>query len=1024
MQLAGQPTDFTFHGLSVEDGLSASSQYRVTLDSRQLIWISTDNGLLRFDGHQVYAYRNSPDEPRGLPENELTSRCFEDAAGNLWFSTRGALVRYRYETDDFDIFKAPRQGGDYSLFHLDKKGQCWLQIKSGSHNGLWIFNPQRKSFTPGPAIPSGDCYAHTDNNGEVIGILSVAIAEDTGLRYLDLSDESTLSISFDRLEDGSPRRYFSPTSGCSITEDGAVWTGVYNGLGHFSLEDPEAFVVERRGDGVDRDFGFVRDIVEYDDRYLIVAADRGVLFFDKRQRKFVSQLRNGMERPHAFAVREPNTIYLDAQRTLWVGGGNGQLAFAKMGKAKFGVIPQMIGHSVVTLARDSQGRMWGATVENGVFILESDGQLKSHEREMDNVYYPNEPYPVPPINRFLSGADKGWWGNLENQFVRWDEARELFVFRENYLFEDTTMLLPKIRGRLQRANGETLVSFGNDIFLLDLREESIDTTAWYALDHLELSQIVFLGEDGSGNLFVGDETGRLVVLREGETGLVLLADEAVVGHCYALAPDPGRKRVWLATDKGLGQINTSDWAYSLLGGEADQLPQEPYCGLVMDAAGWLWLPGSNGLIRYAPDDNHFHRFGTADGLLSPVFSPYATQYDPSSNRIWLGGQNGLNVFCPDSIALSDFRPAIYFSNFLVNDLPDEKSRDPNRDPALKFAYRENTLSFEFVALDYGDPSANEFYYQLEGYDDVRVAAGDNNFVRYPNLPPGQYVFKVWATNADGIIHDVPRVVALRVIPPFTRTIWFYLLCVLFTSALIYGVFQYRLEQALKVERLRVKISSDLHDDVGGMLSGLAMQSELLEIDLPDDPGPALSRISDISRQAMSRMRDTVWAIDARKDRVENLLDRIREHAAETLDARGIGYVIQTNGLDPKVELATDVRQNLYLICKEAITNVAKHSNGDRVMIKLSNLPEDETFAMLIQDNGQVATKDYVTSGLGRSNMEMRARAIGAKLELFAGPEGFQVKLTRPSLKRRMGAGRLYSFWRRFYRPNSFSRPKV
>jgi signal transduction histidine kinase len=211
---------------------------------------------------------------------------------------------------------------------------------------------------------------------------------------------------------------------------------------------------------------------------------------------------------------------------------------------------------------------------------------------------------------------------------------------------------------------------------------------------------------------------------------------------------------------------------------------------------------------------------------------------------------------------------------------------------------------------------------------------------------------------------------------------------------MYAVFQYRLEQALKVERLRVKISSDLHDDVGGMLSGLAMQTELLELTANEDTKPKLARVAEMSRSAMSRMRDTVWAIDARKDTLADLIDRMREHAEETLAPRNIQYSINTSSLELKRSLTTDVRQSLYLIYKEAITNVAKHSSGDTVNIDLGE--RQGKLEMSIHDNGDVQQKAYKTTGAGQSNMRMRAASIGAEL-LVDTTKGFRIQLRHTAL---------------------------
>jgi len=309
---------------------------------------------------------------------------------------------------------------------------------------------------------------------------------------------------------------------------------------------------------------------------------------------------------------------------------------------------------------------------------------------------------------------------------------------------------------------------------------------------------------------------------------------------------------------------------------------------------------------------------------------------------------------------------------------------------LDLAYSNNTLSFEFVALEFSDPQNNQLQYILENHEDDWVDAQKNGFARYSNVPAGNYVFKVRSSNSDGIWNEVPATINIKIRKPWWQTWWFYALCLLAISSVIYGVVWYRLQQALKMERMRVKISSDLHDDVGSILAGLTMQTEILAITANEERQTKLNRVSEMSRNAMSRMRDTVWAIDARKDKLKNLLDRVREHAIEALELKNIQFDLNTEGISTDKKMSSQVRQNLYLICKEAITNTAKHSNGDRMEIMFASFGRNGIL-LTIHDNGEIDSNKMKTSGLGLSNIRMRAEEIGAGLEINT-DNGFSIQL--------------------------------
>ncbi len=199
------------------------------------------------------------------------------------------------------------------------------------------------------------------------------------------------------------------------------------------------------------------------------------------------------------------------------------------------------------------------------------------------------------------------------------------------------------------------------------------------------------------------------------------------------------------------------------------------------------------------------------------------------------------------------------------------------------------------------------------------------------------------------------------------------------------------EKQIAVDHLRKNISSDLHDDVGTMLSGLSMQAQVLAFNATDEDKESLNQISEISSNALDTMRDTVWAIDSRQDKFENLLDRMRNFAENSLFNSEVDYNISTEGLEKEEKVLPNIRQQLYLIYKEAITNVIKHSKASYVDVSLVKSPKD--IRLIIKDNG-VGVTSTKHSGLGLSNMEMRAKRLGGSL-LLTNDNGLKITVVVP-----------------------------
>jgi signal transduction histidine kinase/ligand-binding sensor domain-containing protein len=764
---------------------------------------------------------------------------------------------------------------------------------------------------------------------------------------------------------------------------------VYNGLGVFYPKNQVDWVETDRLPGLPEDLGWMYGIVPLDDQRLLVSCSSGLAVFDRKKRHFTQLLAPAPDDPFGLTTSTYEELFKDASGNIWMERHGQGVSFASLQKHKFFSPPEVARASVSALYEDRRGSIWCSTKDNGTYVLDKEKGLFQRHSKLDIQEEPDRAFDLLEMAAFIDDQSGNLWGTSENHFCFWDEKKGAFSFREAYFLGVPNTSTDRLNIVCLLQNGDILAAKGKDIFQLLTSPEKVSLAPWHDLFSHDLQIITAIFQDKKGRIYLSDQTERLLVFNETAGGVQRLAELKNTGVCNGFL-EMGDTLVYTATSKGLLKIETKNWRYRLLDEKADGLQNETFYKVLVDKKGLLWLSGTNGLVRYDPLRKRFHRFGKADGLASKGANPNAFMMS-STGEFWLGGKNGLNVFKPEDVQLMTNSPPVRITEILVNDtLFTQKNK--GEATSLDLDYRRNTLSFRFAALDFSDPGSNEFYYRLQGFEDDWVYNGTQGFVRYPNLPPGDYVLEVKATNSDGILGENIHRLAIHIRPPFWRTWWFYLLCAMFVSGLIWGWMQYRLQQAVKMERLRVKISSDLHDEVGTLLSGLAMQTEVLELTARTEDKSKLHRIAELSRSAMLSMRDTVWAIDARKDKFENLLDRMREHAEETLTPRNFRFDIAVEGLDLKKSLPVDVRQNLYLIYKEAVTNIAKHSNGDAVEVRLARTGDG--FEMRISDNGKVEEKAYKTTGLGLSNMQLRAERLGGVLEVDK-TDGYSVLLKMP-----------------------------
>jgi signal transduction histidine kinase len=256
-------------------------------------------------------------------------------------------------------------------------------------------------------------------------------------------------------------------------------------------------------------------------------------------------------------------------------------------------------------------------------------------------------------------------------------------------------------------------------------------------------------------------------------------------------------------------------------------------------------------------------------------------------------------------------------------------------------------------------------------------------VEYASLRPGKYTFKVRAAMLGAETETGEEATLIfRILPAFYQTFWFYLLiaCVIF--ALVYTFYKYRLRHALKVERMRARIASDLHDDIGSTLSSISMLSEMAKNqDKEEILTKALGRIGENSRDMLNSMDDIIWSVNPQNDSIHSLFVRLREFAIPICEAKNITLNMDVEEDVNSMKLEMDERRSIYLIVKEAINNAAKHSECESLVVTFVN---NYHLEISIKDDGCGFDTTLSTARNGLANMKRRAKQIGAELNIKSG----------------------------------------
>lgn len=406
----------------------------------------------------------------------------------------------------------------------------------------------------------------------------------------------------------------------------------------------------------------------------------------------------------------------------------------------------------------------------------------------------------------------------------------------------------------------------------------------------------------------------------------------------------------------------------------------------------VWFATCNGIYSYQHRLNKWHYYNTSNGLLNAEI--FNIGVDAKNKIIWTLSAQGITKLQINA-AENKVLPLINITGIHVLGKPDSVallSKLP-----VRYQYSQNSLGFSFAGASFIDEKQMRYKYMLEGYDKEWSQPAMFNSVNYASLPAGYYTFKVLAANAKGQWSAAPAVFPFEIVQPVYRQSWFIFLVITLLLILFYVVRIQRLKQRYKIEKLRLTIARDLHDDIGSTLGSINILSQTATRKLnrelsADEVLPIFKKIGQSAENTLEAMDDIVWSINPGKDKVQDLVIRMREFAIPLLEAKEIEFTFDTEG-DPDNSLSMNLRRNVFLIFKEAIYNILKHADATKVNINLAITKS--SFSMCISDNGKGFIADSRSTRNGLKNINRRAKIINGSLKINSSVNGTTISFSSP-----------------------------
>ncbi len=984
-----------------EDGLPGNEITALLQTRDGYLWVGTSAGLARFDGERFVRFGVK----EGMPSGGVLC-LFEDNAGTLWAGMDGQGL-LQFADGKFKALTKERDG----LFNnvvmalaQDREGRLWI----GTYDGLDCWHNERLvrdgSLPPRRREPISRILADKDGLWAVVGGFLHRIKDQKYIRkYPGSEPGGDIAIAAIRM---------GPS--------GRLWFGGLSGRLSTYRDDKVTLVATKPSADT------ILDVCETRSGDLWLGTASTGLRRCRGKEELSLTVQDGLADDSIRCLLE------DREGNLWIGTSAGGLQRLKSKKVRLITTSDGLTHNtIMSLAEDLDGTIWIGS--NGGGVSRGRRSLQDTSRTVTSL--------AADITN-SKAASSGMALNMEFAPAELSYLLDNESIPSLLVAQNGTLWLGTWNSGLFRKTGTKLEQFHlghpDDDPILALCDDQ-NGGLWIGtyqngLKHFKdgvispcqstgsspSGSITTLACDAMGNLWVGTGGNGLYRLSDGRFEQITTRDGLGSDFIRAFFSDR-HGTLWVGTSAGLSLIRNGR-VVSLT--TQDGLWDDTISQILEDDQGRLWFGSNRGIFRISREElkrltnDESTRvmpvvYGKAEGMESLEctggFCPAGLK--TRDGRLWFSTIKGLVVVDPKTISSNSVPPAPEIEELRVDGkpiaCPNDSSHSQTKSSISNFTIGPGASRVElrYTALSLTTPEKVQFRYRLDPLDANWVEAGGRRVAEYPYLPPAQYRFRVTACNEDNVWSEREAVLALICQPAFWQTWWFKTLVGLtFISGVGWGIKMVatrRLKRRLEVlhqqqalEKERVRIARDIHDELGALLTGISMLSDRAQAHQGrgEPVREQLQSISENARSAVQSVDGIVWAINPQNDTLDNLANYLVQFAENFFQLTAIRCRLDVPDFVPPVPLSAQQRHHILLAVKEACNNAARHSGATEVWLRMRT--ETSSFSISIEDNGRGFSASKTGDGSdGLRNIGERLAEIGGRMELTSEPEqGTCVKL--------------------------------
>ena len=778
--------------------MSQNTVNAILQDRKGFMWLGTKDGLNRYDGLSFRKFKHDAANPRSIGNSFITS-LYEDFNGNIWVGTDAGVYIYYPEKEAFEEFdcqslEKTRIERSVSMIAGDKQGRVWIAVEA---QGMFCYDTRQKLLRNYPLSEiSSNIKCFTFDSG---GTLWLGFYGD-GLYY-----------SKDNLATVHP--YGSPEDGKREFEGGVITKivqGNYNclyigsvkeGVSELNLTSGQVrnlLAIDESGESI-----FCRDLLPYSDNELWIGTESGIYIYNLRTAQFI-HLRASLYDSYSLSDNAIYALYKDREEGLWIGSYFGGVDYYPRQYTYFAkyypknIANSLHGKRVREFCRADDGTLWIGT---------EDGGLNHFNPKTKEFHFFEPSAGFTNIHGLCMDGSHLWVGTF-SKGLRVIDTRTGVVLR-TYMEGHTPHSLNdnSIFSICRTSAGEIYLGTLFGLLRYNRTQDNFDR-----IPELNGKFVYDIKEDSYGNLWLATYANGAycydVSVRRWKNYVFDAEDEKSLPYDKVLSVfEDSYRQIWLTTQGGGFCLFHPDTETFTRYGLKDGLPNDVVYQIVEDDDRFLWLTTNNGLVRFDPKTMEMKVFSTANGLPTNQFN-YRSGFKDEAGNIYLGSINGFVAFDPRTFAENRQVPAVAITDFLLfnKEVPVGETDSPLKS-SITFSDKvvltadQNSFSFRIAALSYQAPRMNKLMYKLEGFDEGWLTIGESPLVTYSNLGYGDYVFKVKASNSDGVWNEQETSLHLSILPPFYLSGWAYCFYVLFfMGCLVCVIFYFKRRNYRKQHR--------------------------------------------------------------------------------------------------------------------------------------------------------------------------------------------------------------------------------